>query len=147
MDVRGTLYFDHVLIDNAARLPAPRLINPSALDGEDIALTKSGYIFVGPGTVRGITLIAAANAVPPLADKVELFDTNSLPYSHHDLRAAAKASTAETVFSPPNREYSFSRGCYAVRSNAVPATVTAQAIIHIGVVQEMDWMGGFGDEE
>ena len=139
VDVRGIMYFDSIVIDED-RLVAPQALDPRNLDGEIVTLTKTGYAFVGPGTVDCLTL------VPMTAlDSVALYDTDRLPVAHHDLRMMAKAAVVETIESKGPRE--FTRGCYAVLTNisGTPTTAAPTAIVQLGAVSEYGW-GAFDEE-
>ena len=138
--MRGIMYFDSIIFDDD-RLVAPQPLDPANLDNEVVTLTKTGYVFVGAGTVECLTL------VPMTAlDQVALYDTDRLPYAHHDLRMVAKAAVVETMETKGPRV--FSRGCYAVLTiptGAPPTTAAPTAIVQLGPVTEYGW-GGFGEE-
>ena len=137
LDIRGKYWFDHWIVDEE-RLVATQPLDPTELDGETIMITKSGYVFVGAGEVDCLSLIPMTTG-----DAVNLFDTDRLPYAHHDLRMSAKAGANETVESKGPR--TFKRGCYAVLSGTVSPTVAPSAIVRLGTVTEYGW--GAGGEE
>ena len=139
-DVRGTLYFDSILIDED-RLVAPQILDPRRLDGETITLTKTGYAFVGPGEVVCTTLIAMGTTT---SDHVaQLYDTDRLPVAHHDLKIALKAAVPESYESKGTKV--FKRGCYCVLSGTSSATVAPSLIVQLGAVTEYGW-GAMGEE-
>ena len=51
LDVRGIMYFDSIIFDDD-RMVAPQPLDPANLDNEVVTLTKTGYVFVGAGTVE-----------------------------------------------------------------------------------------------
>lgn len=143
VDISGKLWFDSWVVDtwvtDADRLVAPQPLDPDELSGETLTITKSGWVFLGPGTVECLTL------TPMTAlDSVHLYDTDRLPYAYHDLRMVAKASAAETKESKGPKV--FTRGCYAVLTNAgTPPTAAPSAVVQLGTVTGFGW--GQGGEE
>lgn len=133
LDIRGKIWFDHFVVDDTSRVVAPQPLNPRALDGETILITKSGYAFVGPGEVDCLTLIASSTN-----NEVSLYDTDKLPFAHHDLRMGAKAAVAEAVETKGKKI--FKKGCYVSLAGTNP-----QAIVQLGAVTEFGW--GAGGEE
>lgn len=139
VDVRGIMYFDSMVVDSD-RLVAPQALDPRSLDDEVLTLTKTGYAFVGAGVVECLTLLPMT-----ALDTVALYDTDRLPVAHHDLRMVAKAAAAETIETKGPK--AFTRGCYAVLTNAsgTPLTAAPTAIVQLGKVTEYGW-GAMGEE-
>ena len=118
--VRGTIYFDDFIIDTA-KLEEPTFVAPEDLWGESMLYTKMSYAFVGPGSIRGATLIGGGS------DNVAyLYDADRLPLAHHDIRAALKVAAAESK-DTLIETVRFNRGCYVRMEGTNP-----QVIVHYG---------------
>ena len=115
-DVRGTIYIDDIVIDSN-ELVEQRNIDASELSGESVLYTKTSYAFIGPGTIRGATLIGGASN-----NQAQFFDTDELPYAYHNLRATLKVSSAETK-DILIESILFQRGCYIVLTGTNPQVV------------------------
>ena len=97
------------------------LFQTTSLAGRSILYTKTSYAFVGPGTIRGATLIGSA-----AGDTAYLYDADRLPVAHHDAKAALKVAAGESK-DTLIEDVRFNRGCYVEMSGANP-----QVIIHYG---------------
>lgn len=117
--VRGTLYFDDFIVDTA-KLEEAVYIPQDKLWGLSQIYTKSSFAFVGPGTIRGATLIGSG------AGEAYLYDADRLPLAYHDIRAALKVAVAESKDSLIET-VTFKRGCYVQMSGTNP-----QVIVHYG---------------
>ena len=118
--VRGTVYFDDIVIDTA-KLEEPLSLTQDQLWGNSQLYTKSSYAFVGPGSLRGATLIGGGS------DNLAYFhDANRLPLAHHDIKAALKTSSAESKDTLIDT-IMFERGCYIEMTGTNP-----QVIVHYG---------------
>ena len=115
-DVRGTVYIDDIVID-FDELVEQRDIDASELSGESVLYTKTSYAFLGPGTLRGATLIGSASN-----NQAQFFDTDKLPYAYHNLKATLKVSSAETKDMLIESIF-FERGCYIVLSGTNPQVI------------------------
>ena len=121
-DARGTLYFDDFIIDTS-KLEDPVYVDPDQFSGESLLFTKTSYLFVGEGVIRGATLISGG------IDNVALFyDVDRLPVIHHDIKAALKCSMAESKDSLIEG-VRFKRGCYLRMTGTNP-----QVIAHFGAI-------------
>ena len=121
-DVRGTLYFDDIIIDEE-KLEDPNYIDPANLSGETLVFFKTSYAFVGPGVIRGATLISGGSTSTAL-----FYDAERLPLAHHDIKGGLKCSSAESKDSLIDG-IEFKRGCYIVMTGTNP-----QVIVHCGQV-------------
>lgn len=122
-DVRGTLYIDDVIVDTDV-IQDQMYLDPANLTGESVLYIKDSYVFVGPGTIKGVTLIGGG------ADNTAaLYDTDRIPFAHHDMRASLKVSKAESKDTLVET-LMFKRGCYLVMTGTAP-----QVIIHYGEAQ------------
>lgn len=134
-NLRGTLYFDDFIFDSA-RVKPPADIPSTALSGESLLFTKTSYAFVGPGVLRGATLISGGND-----NAVDFFDTDKLPVPHQDLKGALKCSSPESKDSLI-KGVRFQRGCYMVISGTDP-----QVLVHYGQIGEPAAQSVMSEEE
>jgi hypothetical protein len=118
--VRGTVYFDDIIIDTA-KLEEPLHLTQDQLWGNSQLYTKSSYAFVGPGTLRGATLIGGGSD-----NLVYFYDVDRLPLAHHDIKVALRTSSAESKDTLIDTVM-FKRGCYIAMTGTNP-----QVIVHYG---------------
>ena len=127
-DIRGTLYFDDVVVDDE-KLHQPAYQDPTNLSNESLLFTKTSYIFVGPGELKSATLIGGAAGNSAL-----FYDTDRRPYSHHNLRASLKVSSAESremIHGP----IVFEKGCFVELTGAGGTAATdPQLVVMLGRV-------------
>lgn len=117
--IRGTLYYDDFIIDTE-KLEQPVFLPQDQLWGHSQLYTMSSYAFIGPGTIRGATLVGNGAAT------AYLHDADRLPLAHHDIRGALKVAVAESKDTLMER-IAFKRGCYIAMSGSDP-----QVIVHYG---------------
>ena len=75
-------------------------------------LTAPGHLFVGPGTIKNLTLISGANTANS-GTGIALYDTDVYRINDSDNRVAQYFATAASeTFDPPDVPIKFRRGCY-----------------------------------
>ena len=123
----GHLLFDSVVADDT------RVFQPTYRFGQTRTLTKSSHVYVGPGQLQSVTLMAGAATDNALI----CYDTDAANTAARiivpELRNAQGASDTVTYHVPALAGY-FQRGCYVALSGTNPrAQVTArQALNSVG---------------
>ena len=116
----GDFYIDDFLVDTQ-KLEEPIFLTQDQLWGTSQIYIKSSYAFVGPGRIRGATLIGGGSD-----NEAYLYDADRIPLAHHDIKMALKVSSAESKDTVV-QDIEFKRGCYVVMKGANP-----QVIVHYG---------------
>ena len=124
-DITGTIYFDDFAIDDA-RLYDDNSAHNGALSGGSMLLTKSGFAFLGAGTIDQVLLVDGGSG----NCTVKVYDTdkpNQLPLG--SLRESLATVTANTTARTFVHGFSVKAGAYVELSGTNP-----QAIIKLGTV-------------
>lgn len=110
-DFTGHIYLDEVVFGTTRLFPDYGAGN-MMLDGETMFLGKSGWAFVGEGSVDGVTLVSGSGA----ASTVQIFDTDDVNYSFSNIKEALAAASAGVAQSQPLGDskslFTVKRGCY-----------------------------------
>jgi hypothetical protein len=127
-DLRGMLYFDQIVCDDARVHPiagGPK--DSSSVGNETLLFTQSGFAFVGSGEILEVQAIDGGGSDA----RVKVYDAENPNFSEHDKRVDRRYNDAI-----PMRPVMFERGAYVQLSGTNP-----QAIVRIGMVNEFDFGG------
>lgn len=124
-DIVGTIYFDDFAIDDA-RLYDDDSAHNGALSGGSMLLTKSGFAFLGAGTINQVALVDGGSG----DCRVKVYDTdkpNQLPLGslRESLATVSASTTARTMI----HSFDVKLGAYVELSGTNP-----QAIVKLGTV-------------
>lgn len=107
------------------------------LDDETMFMGKSGWAFVGEGSIQGVSLVAGSGEAATL----QIFDTDDVSYSYSNIKEALAAASAGVAQSQPLSDgqalFSVKRGCYVELGGA-----GAFALVRIGQVDS-----GFDEDD
>ena len=111
---KGYVLFDNVIADDAQIFPPVRRFS------QDIMLTQSNHVFVGPGRLENATLLSGAGTDCVLS----AYDTDVAYISSASAAKLELKNTAnnETV-DPAGVPIDFQRGCYIVLSGTTPRAI------------------------
>ncbi len=101
----GTILFDNFVFDDTRIYPEKRY-------REEITLTKSGHVFVGPGDISGLGLLTNGSG-----DTVRLFDTDQADTNSAQQFKVELVTGINTSVEGPIH---FASGCYAQLSGTNP---------------------------
>lgn len=124
-NIQGTLYFDDFAIDDA-RLYDDESAHNGALSDGSMLLTKSGFAFLGAGTINQVALVDGGSG----DCRVKVYDTdkpNQLPLG--SLRESLATTTASTTARTMIHSFSVKQGAYVELSGTNP-----QAIVKLGTI-------------
>ena len=119
-DFTGHIYFDEVIIDEARLYPDYSAHNLH-LDWQTMPFFKSGFAFVGQGTIQGVQLIDGGSG----DCAVQIYDTDDVLYAEHQKREHLTTRTASTVaysqsLGAGQPLFHVQRGCYVALSGTSP---------------------------
>ena len=108
---KGVLLIDNIIADDAQIFPPVRRFD------EDVLITKSNHVFVGPGRLENASLLSGAGTDNVLT----VYDTD---VAYTSSASAAKLELKNTanneVVDPAGVPIDFKRGCYVVLSGTNP---------------------------
>jgi hypothetical protein len=131
----GHLLFDALVADDTRIFPARTRF------GQQRLATKTGHLFLGPGEVQTVTLMAGSAADNALAcyDTDEAI-TDATNLIVPELRNAQGAGDSVVYHVPMGQGY-FQRGCYVVLTGTNPrALVAARRATDMGVGMVRSWV-------
>ena len=107
----GTILFDQFVFDDLRIYPITDQFSRTML------LTKSGHVFVGPGGVDNITLLAGSG----IDSVVSLFDTDTgSTLDATNIRLELKGTVASVPTDPAGVPVHFRRGCFVQLAGTAP---------------------------
>lgn len=132
-DFTGHIYFDEVIIDEARLYPDYSAHNLH-LDWQTMPIFKSGFAFIGQGTIQGVQLIG--NAAGTLVE-VKIYDTDDILCAEHMKKEHLTTTAASSVaysqsLGAGQPLFHVQRGCYVALSGTDP-----QVLLRMGSVDEL----------
>lgn len=131
-DFTGHIYFDEIILDDARLYPDYSAHNLH-LDWQTMPMFKSGFAFVGQGTIQGVQLIDGGSG----DCAVQIYDTDDVSYAEHHKKEHLTTRTASTVaysqsLGAGQPLFHVQRGAYVALSGTNP-----QVLIRMGSVDEL----------
>jgi len=114
----GNILVDRVIVDDARIHPAPRF-------PETIEITKTGHIFVGPGTIDAATLLSGAGTDCVL----QIYDTDEAEIEEWKTKTLLKNTANNEVVDSAHMPVNINRGAYCVLSGSNPRALVKTATL------------------
>lgn len=106
----GYVLFDSIVADDTRVFPPVRRFT------QDVMLTQSNHVFVGPGRIDNISLLAGAGS-----DVLTVYDTDiAYASSESSAKIELKNTANNETVDPSGLPVDFQRGCYVTLSGSTP---------------------------
>lgn len=132
-DFTGHIYFDEIVVDTA-RLQPDYSAGNLRLNGETMPFFKSGFAFIGGGSIMGVELIDGGSG----DCRMKVYDASDVTYAEHMKKAHLATVAANTIDRAQaigdTPLFEVSHGCYVELSGTNPS-----GFVRIGKVEDSFW--------